>query len=194
MKRILSALCLLVISTLTVANDERPAPTPLQLKMMQTRIFKKSPNTVMSAIKTNMEDAGATMCAIVPIEFDTDGSQLVNSGTIQCHFPYKQSKSSGTGAASALAFIPFVGGIAASAMIQSDLAASQAEQEKQIRQISYDVSSQRGVAETTVRMRITLGLADQKQATFPETYDSRFKAIADSLFIEALPVKAATQD
>ena len=181
-------------SFLAHAEDMPIEPTPLQLKMMQTRIFKKSSNAVMVAIKANMEDAGATNCALNPIKYEADGSQTVNTGFIQCHFPYKPAKPVDNTAATALAFIPFIGGFAAAAKQKSDYAASSAEQEKQINQIKFDLSSEINIPETTVRMRITTGLVEQKQATYPEIYDKRFKAIADSLFIEAMPIKAATQE
>jgi hypothetical protein len=90
--------------------------------------------------------------------------------------------------------IPFIGGFAAAAKMQMDVSAALEQQEQQIHQIKFDVNANKGSDETTVRMRITVGMSNQKQATFPEIYNKRFKLIADSLFVEALPVRAATQE
>jgi hypothetical protein len=178
----------------TLALSQTAEPTPLELKMMQTRVFKKSANPVMIAIKSNMEDAGATQCGLIPIDYDTDGSQKVNTGSVHCYFPYKAMKSPDSAGATALSMIPFIGGFAAAAKMQMDVSAALEQQEQQIHQIKFDVNANKGSDETTVRMRITVGMANQKQATFPEIYNKRFKLIADSLFVEALPVRAATQE
>ena len=122
----------------------------------------------------------------------TMGMSCSNSGFVG--FPYKAMKSPDTAGATALSMIPFIGGFAAAAKMQMDVSAALEQQEKQIHQIKFDVNSAKGSAETIVRMRITVGMADQKQATFPEIYNKRFKLIADSLFVEALPVRAATQE
>jgi hypothetical protein len=167
--------------------------TPLQLRVMQTRKFLKSPNEVIGAIKTNMEDAGASQCTIQAIQYEPDGSQTAGSGQVKCYFNPKIGKGPDTGAATALAFVPFVGGLLSSAKMSSDLKAQEEEQEKQLREVSYEIVAPRASKETTVRMRIMTGLREPKQSSIPDMYAKRFKLIGDSLFIQAIPIQGAVQ-
>ena len=167
--------------------------TPLQLRVMQTRKFLKSPNEVMGAIKTNMEDAGASQCSIQAIQYEPDGAQTAGSGVVKCYFTPKIGKGPDTGAATALAFVPFIGGILSSAKMQIDMNAQEAEQEKQLREVSYEIVAPKAAKETTVRMRIMTGLREPSQSTIPDMYAKRFKLIGDSLFIQAIPIQGAVQ-
>ena len=151
--------------------DEQSSVTPIQLKVLQTRKFSKSPEEVVEAISTNCEDLGGTAQVAAPQSRNSSGKGIC----------LMQQKSRGI---SPLNFVPIIGSIAA----LSDLN----KMYKNIGQIKYEVRTNADRSETTVRIRMYS--LQEGQVTDPEVYSTHFKKIADSLFIQAIEIDPALQE
>lgn len=163
----------LLIGTTFAADDV----TPLQLKMMQTRKFMKSPVEVVKALKTTNEDLGG-QCHIYPPATGKEPS-FPQAGTGQCMFMKNRMN--------AVNMIPFIG------LIKS--AADAVDEAKSISQIKFDVESADKGNATIVRMRLFTGAyGDNNQSTDPALYDLKFKEVADTMFIEAIPLNHTVQN
>lgn len=161
---------------LTVNAFSADDVTPLQLKLMQTRKFMKSPADVVKALKTTNEDLGGE-CHIFPPKSDKAESYGME-GTGECSF-FKNR-------VNAVNMIPFVG------LIKS--AADALDEAKSISKIKFDIEAADKGKATLVRMRLFTGAySDNNQSTDPALYDLKFKEVADTMFIEAIPLNHTVQ-
>lgn len=165
------------ITCLAAATFAADDVTPLQLKMMQTRKFMKSPAEVVKALKTTNEDLGG-QCNIYPPATGKEPT-FAMAGTGQCMFMKNRMN--------AVNMIPFIG------LIKS--AADAVDEAKSISQIKFDIESADKGNATIVRMRLFTGAyMDNNQATDPALYDLKFKEVADTMFIEAIPLNHTVQN
>lgn len=180
----LALLCL----PLAHAESDVSGVTPLQLRDMQTRKFKKPMAEVVEGIKEGAADTGAT-CHVMPVFTPGQVNPMSASRTeVQCQLPLKVAQTSG--AANAAAFIPFVGAFVAGGAAINQMQ----EQEKNFKQIGslkYAIRSTSD-GETIVRMRAYTH--KQEQIKQPEVYAKQFKIVGDSLFVQAIELTPGEQE
>lgn len=138
--------------------------TPLQLKTMQSRKFNKPPLEVMLAIKTYCEDLGALNVTGQRPKFDSDGNPESAPVFLTCMFPPNLS-------------VSMFGGVKSNAKF------SQIKAEA----LTYNKDS------ISIRARLMGGFPSPSQLAEPEEYSRFFKAVADTLFTEAIPLEPAEQ-
>lgn len=167
--------------------------TPLQLRVMQTRKFAKTPNEVEKAIITNCQDMGgtATMGLSSPYHGQNQGMCRLTMGTNDRNpiaLPSLTDSFAKLGSTSQtvrridyeITFTP----------AQAPKGPSVSVKDGKVQMIQQTTNAA-APTETTVRMRMYA--AGEGQITDPKTYADAFKTLGDSLFIQAIEINPATQ-
>ncbi len=148
------------------------AATPLELKAMQTRKFNKTSAEVMSGIKAYCEDSGAQnvipsgFSRLSPAEMSRPGANPGGTKVtgITCLFAPKFK-------------VGFFGSI---------------KDENKYSQIKAEVIKSEE-NDSIVRIRLYSGVPPE-QVTKADVYSEVFKAIGDSLFVQAIVLEAVEQE
>ena len=139
-------------------------PTPLELKLLQSRKFLKPVRDVAKAIKTYSEDAGAHTCNA---RLDEDAPSARLTGQIACAFP-PQIKAGVFSVKIKEKIIKIAG----------ELVGDEAGTETTVRLRIYQQKKDGSIV----------------QVTQPDVYSEAFSRIGEALFVAAIPIDAATQE
>ena len=172
-----------------LAQDAQP--TPLELRVMQTRKFSKPIADVVEAIKTGGEDAGFQChLNIMPsVTTGPDGNTVVKQDRAQGQcFKIPSANTKGQEAAIGAAFIPIFGGLISASM----QAKATADYMDQMHSIKYDIRTDGKTGATVLRMRAYN--MRQEQITKREIYAAQFKMYGEALFIQAIEINPAEQE
>ena len=156
---IAALLCLSLVTTVVSANM-----TPLELKVMQTRVFTAPPKEVSIAIGDMCKDLDAAF--VIPVAG-------ANSGTVTCSFTVATPK---VGLLGLKVKKGVVGKIVASLSWKDD---------KESTIVRLRVSRYGDDSSTWMQM---------KQSRTPALYQTYFRSIADYMFIDAIEWSPASQE
>lgn len=182
---------IVILGVPQVAFAQDAQPTPLELRVMQTRKFSKPIADVVEAIKTGGEDAGFQChLNIMPsVTTGPDGNTVVKQDKAQGQcFKTPSANSRNQEAAIGAAFIPIFGGLISAGM----QAKATADYLDQMHTIKYDIRTDGKTGATVLRMR-AYNLR-QEQITKREIYAAQFKIYGEALFIQAIEINPAEQD